>query len=75
MQKGAGRCPTLNASDIQTVSQPGEAGGQPSDVPPDMHGIVRQMTETYLVGGYRYTTLADAIAQARRMAKQEPVSP
>ncbi|ANY19659.1 hypothetical protein A6F68_01141 [Tsuneonella dongtanensis] len=34
-------------------------------------GIVRHMSETYSVGGYRYTTLGDAIAQARRMAKLE----
>jgi hypothetical protein len=32
-------------------------------------GVTRQMTETYSVGGYRYTNLTDAIAQARRMAK------
>jgi hypothetical protein len=29
------------------------------------------MTESYSVGGYRYTNLTDAIAQARRMAKLE----
>ena len=34
-------------------------------------GVTRQMTETYSVGGYRYTNLTDAIAQARRMAKLE----
>jgi hypothetical protein len=34
-------------------------------------GITRQMTETYSVGGYRYTTLGDAVAQARRMVKLE----
>jgi hypothetical protein len=34
-------------------------------------GVTRQMTETYCVGGYRYTNLTDAIAQARRMAKLE----
>jgi hypothetical protein len=34
-------------------------------------GITRQMTETYSVGGYRYTNLTDAMAQARRMAKLE----
>jgi hypothetical protein len=34
-------------------------------------GVTRQMTETYRVGGYHYTNLADAIAQARRMAKLE----
>ena len=34
-------------------------------------GIVRHLTETYSVGGFRYTNLTDAIAQARRMAKLE----
>jgi hypothetical protein len=29
------------------------------------------MTEKYCVGGYHYTNLTDAIAQARRMAKLE----
>jgi hypothetical protein len=37
----------------------------------DSLGVVRHMTETYSVGGYQYTNLADAIAQARRMAKLE----
>jgi len=31
-------------------------------------GVVRHLTETYSVGGFRYTNLTDAIAQARRMA-------
>ena len=34
-------------------------------------GIKRHMTESYSVGGYRYTSLTDAIAQARRMTKLE----
>ena len=34
-------------------------------------GVTRQLTETYTVGGFRYTSLDDAIAQARRMAKLE----
>jgi hypothetical protein len=33
-------------------------------------GISRILTETYAVGGYSYTNLADAIAQARRMQKK-----
>ena len=37
----------------------------------DSLGIKRQMTESYSVGGYRYTSLTDAIAQASRMAKLE----
>jgi hypothetical protein len=38
-------------------------------------GLTRQMTETYSVGGYRYTNLTDAIAEARRMTKLEAKLP
>ena len=34
-------------------------------------GVTRHMTESFSVGGYRYTNIADAVAQARRMTKQE----
>lgn len=34
-------------------------------------GVVRHLTETYSVGGFHYTNLTDAVAQARRMAKLE----
>ncbi|MBT2133631.1 hypothetical protein KK137_04725 [Croceibacterium sp. LX-88] len=30
-------------------------------------GVVRVLTETFKVGGYTYTNLADAVAQARRI--------
>ena len=30
-------------------------------------GVTRVVTETYKVGGYSYTSLADAVAQARRV--------
>jgi hypothetical protein len=33
-------------------------------------GVTRIVTETFRVGGYSYTRLADAVAQARRL--QEP---
>ena len=47
-------------------------GGSVAPVPsPESLGIVRLMTETYAVGGYRYTNLVDAVAQARRMTKLE----
>jgi hypothetical protein len=42
----------------------------PQDVAESL-GIVRHLTETYSIGGYQYTNLMDAIAQARRMAKLE----
>jgi hypothetical protein len=34
-------------------------------------GVTRVLTESFRVGGYAYTNLADAVAQARRMQKQE----
>jgi hypothetical protein len=34
-------------------------------------GVTRHLTESYSVGGYRYTNLADAVAQARRMTQRE----
>jgi hypothetical protein len=34
-------------------------------------GVVRHVTETYSVGDFRYTSLTDAIAQARRMTQLE----
>lgn len=32
----------------------------------DRYGITRVPVATYLLDGYRYTSLADAVAQARR---------
>ena len=37
-------------------------------------GVVRHLTESFSVGGYRYTNLADAVGQARRMKKLESAS-
>ena len=34
-------------------------------------GVTCHKTEVYAVGGFRYTNLTDAIAQARRMTKLE----
>jgi hypothetical protein len=34
-------------------------------------GITRVMTERFTVGGYAYSKLADAVAQARRMQEQD----
>ena len=33
------------------------------------YGIVREPTAVYHLGGFRYSTLADAVAQARRGLK------
>lgn len=62
--------PSTNLS-ARTESWENEGGSlAPIDLAMSL-GVTRQMTETYSVGGYRYTNLTDAIAQARRMAKLE----
>lgn len=47
----------------------------PSDLSPsdlaERLGVVRHVSESYSVGDFRYTSLTDAIAQARRMATLE----
>lgn len=49
-----------------------EGGSMPSaEELAERLGVTRHMTETYSVGGFRYTSLTDAIAQARRRAKLE----
>ena len=58
-------------SEAKAQSWENEGGSiAPEDIAASL-GVVRHMTETYSVGGYRYTSLADAIAQARRMTKLE----
>ncbi len=34
---------------------------------PKSLGVIRVVTETFVVGAYSYTNLADAVAQGRRM--------
>ena len=48
-----------------------EGGGAPADIDLESLGITRMLAETYVVGGYSYTNLADAAAQGRRMQKPE----
>jgi len=36
-------------------------------------GVTRVLTESFRVGGYTYTNLADAVAQGRRMHNQSAV--
>ncbi len=48
-----------------------EGGSTAPEQSAESLGIVRHLTETYSVGGFKYTNLTDAIAQARRMAKLE----
>lgn len=35
------------------------------------HGITRIPAAIYLVGGFRYSSLPDAVAQARRLARAD----
>jgi len=58
-----------NTSEAQSWENEGGSTA-PEDIAASL-GVVRHMSETYSVGGYRYTTLTDAIAQARRMTKLE----
>lgn len=55
------------------VTGVGEAAGhQAADIQSaESLGVVRHMTETYSVGSFRYTSLTDAVAQARRMIRLE----
>jgi hypothetical protein len=48
-----------------------EGGSAPADSYLESLGITRMLAETYVVGGYSYTNLADAAAQARRMQKPQ----
>ena len=66
----------MSESSPRTASTPNESWeNEGGSVAPEQLaealGITRQMTATYSVGGYHYTNLIDAIAQARRMANLE----
>ena len=41
----------------------------------ERNGILRERADRYLVDGYRYTSLADALAQVRRSAVQRADRP
>lgn len=58
-------------SSLKTDSWENEGGAAAPPQLAESLGVIRHMTETYSVGDYRYTSLTDAIAQARRMAKLE----
>jgi hypothetical protein len=60
--------PTPKWSDAEQAAQWENEGGH-LQAPPSLEelGITRMLTESFAVGGYRYTTLADAVAQAKRM--------
>lgn len=44
-----------------------EGGSVRPTVSPESLGVTRVLTETFVVGGYSYANLADAVAQGRRM--------
>jgi hypothetical protein len=58
-----------NTGSSKTESWENEGGSVTPSQLADSLGVTRHTTETYSVGEYRYTNLADATAQAHRMAK------
>lgn len=63
--------PQPNRVPSRAESWENEGGSIAPEQSAESLGIVRHLTETYSVGGFQYTNLTDAIAQARRMAKLE----
>ena len=61
--------PTINSATVAQDDWESEGGSLPTDELAERLGVTRHMTESYSVGGFRYTSLTDAIAQARRMTK------
>ena len=59
------------AAITRTESWENEGGSLPSAELAERLGVVRHVTETYSVGEFRYTSITDAIAQARRMTNLE----
>ena len=47
-----------------------EGGSVHADSYAESLGVTRVLTESFKVGGYTYTNLADAVAQARRLNRQ-----
>ena len=61
----------------QPVSKPttenweNEGGSLRPRTEAEVLGVTRFLSETFVVGGYAYTNLRDAIAQGRRMQQQD----
>lgn len=62
---------TVSAAIVRSESWEKEGGSIPNAELAERLGIIRHLTETYSVGGFRYTSLSDAIALARRMTRLE----
>lgn len=63
--------PPSKATIARNESWENEGGSAAPLASAESLGIRRLVTETFSVGGYQYTNLADAVAQARRMTKLE----
>ena len=63
--------PEITSAPAKPETWENEGGSLASLGDAERLGVVRHVTETYSVGGFRYTSLTDAIAQARRMVKLE----
>ncbi|WP_126177092.1 hypothetical protein [Tsuneonella rigui] len=63
--------PRQGATGLTSESWENEGGGLVAETLAGSLGVLRHLTETYSVGGFQYTNLTDAIAQARRMTKLE----
>ena len=48
-----------------------EGGGLTASTRAEALGVTRFLAESYVVGGYSFTNLADAVAQARRMRARD----
>lgn len=57
------------SSSVKPEAWENEGGSLASSELADRLGVTRHVTETYSVGEFRYTSLTDAIAQARRMTR------
>ena len=63
--------PEIRSTPSKSETWENEGGSLAESEQAERLGVVRHVTETYSVGEFRYTSLTDAIAQARRMAKLE----
>jgi hypothetical protein len=61
--------PKLQSVNPEQTLDPLPDDGQPTSNELLRLGITRTMTERFTVGGYHYTSLDDAIAEAKRQAK------
>lgn len=63
--------PIVTQPSAKTGSWENEGGSVDAAQLAESLGVVRHVTESYSVGRFRYTSVTDAIAQARRMTKLE----